>query len=235
MQNIENEILKNTEEWEFDEKVSSVFDCHVVKSIPFYNEIQTTIANLSTSILKPNSTVIDLGTATGETIFQINKRNINKEISYLGLDNSLPMLKKARVKCSQIENCAFQLSDIIAYELPKADLILSVFTMQFLQPNKRYILFEKIRNSINENGYFIICEKIEIQNSLKDLFIMEHERWKLNHFNFTQIENKKERLRNVMFPVSMESTLQTLNSLGFTSSPFFQWYNFIGIIAKWEI
>jgi len=235
MQNIENEILKNSEDWKFDEKVSMIFDYHVNKSIPFYKELQTTIANLSTSILKPNSKVIDLGTATGETIYQINKSNGNKEISYLGIDNSIPMLEKARVKCSRIENCEFILSDIQICELPKADLILSLFTMQFVRPDKKYILFEKIKNSINENGYFIICEKIEIQNSLNDLFMKEHEKWKLNHFDYAQINNKKEKLRNVMFPESMESTLQTLNSLGFTANTFFQWFNFIGIIAKWKI
>jgi len=235
MRDIEKNILCKNEEWRFDENVSLVFDFHVRRSIPCYQELQDIITNLSLILLKPNSTIVDLGTATGETILKIDSINKNKNFQYIGIDNSQSMLGEAKNKCQNIANCSFMLSDIRDCDIPKSDLIMSIYTIQFIEPKYRYEMFSKIKNSLNNNGYFILCEKIRLENNFNDLlYINMHEKWKEQYFERSEIVSKRQSLINVMFPVKLETTINDLHSLGFKTERFFQWFNFIGILAKWD-
>lgn len=88
-------------EWKFDEQVSQHFDTHVRKSVPLYEEVQKAVIEISEWFIRDNSVVYDLGSSTGETIsLLLQKHSRKKNVRFIGVEESLPMIEIARKKCS---------------------------------------------------------------------------------------------------------------------------------------
>ena len=232
--NNEHHVLTREGDWVFDEKVAGIFDIHVRRSIPCYDVFQKLIPLLSKNFLTNGSIMYDLGSATGEVVYNLCKDNKGKDIKYIGLDISLPMVIKATEKCKRFKNVYFDHDDILIHEYKPANLFVSAFTLQFIPIDFRSILLKKIKKALNPCGALILCEKICIPDQqVNNIFIDIHEQWKLNYFSKEQIEAKKQSLKSVMQPISLNQNFDNLAKAGFTSiHPFFQWCNFIGILAK---
>lgn len=230
---LETIVLSRSGDWKFDEHVSRIFDTHIRRSIPCYNEIQELIGIMSMGLLPENALVYDLGTATGEVISSIHYANPLKKIKYIGLDKSAHMLKQARIKCAHINNVKFRKAEIESYDFQTADLFVAAFTLQFLRLESRLSLLRSIYEAMTPKGSLILCEKIIYENSEDhNFFIGVHETWKRNHFTKSEIEAKKDSLRNVMLPMSLEENLSLLRDANFThTNVFFKWGNFVGILA----
>ena len=54
-------------------------------------------------------------------------------------------------------------TDIIKHKFKKSDLIISYYTMQFIEPKFRKIYLNKIYNSLNWGGaFFFLLKKLEV-------------------------------------------------------------------------
>lgn len=230
----EDIVLTRKGNWVFDEHVSIIFDAHVRKSIPCYETIQKLITQISKKVLLDNALVYDLGTATGEVIYNIFQANATKNISFVGIDESLPMINEARKKCETIKNSAFYNANIETYKYDLADLIVAAFTLQFTPILNRKKTLENIKNALKPNGIFIFCEKIIYPDSKTNKFFKEiYEEWKRNYFSKKEIKSKRKSLKHVMQPLSLSKNIELLKEAGFKEiNVFFQWCNFVGIIAK---
>jgi len=60
--------------WNFNKEVSEEFDLHVRQSIPLYNEFQKLTVKIAEFFIRNNDIIYDLGCATGETAYLINKK-----------------------------------------------------------------------------------------------------------------------------------------------------------------
>ncbi|WP_242083916.1 methyltransferase domain-containing protein [Aestuariivivens sediminis] len=231
---IEKIILSRDGDWEFDHQVSLVFDDHVRKSIPCYNDIQELIGILSKKILSQNSLVYDLGTATGEIIRSIHRANPNTKIRYVGVDKSVSMLKVAREKCRTMKQVTFYNQDLETFTFKPAKLIVAAFTFQFIKTEHRPFILESIYKALKPNGHFILCEKISYADAAEhDFFVNVHHTWKENHFTFEEIRAKKERLKHIMQPLTLEENMALLGQANFEHPQlFFKWCNFACILAK---
>ena len=89
--------------WRFDEKVTKCFDEHVVNSVPFYNEFQNSIANMSVYFSQDNTKIIDIGTSTGNLIGKIYNKNIKRNIKYIGIDTEESMINECKNRYNNIE------------------------------------------------------------------------------------------------------------------------------------
>ncbi len=227
-------ILSRSGDWTFDYHVSLVFDTHVRKSIPCYVEIQNLIAEISKKILSDNALVYDLGTATGEIIYNVFNANASKNITYVGIDQSDSMLKMAKQKCSEIKNATFHNEKIETFNYEKSDLIIAAFTIQFTEIKSRKQILKRIKDTLKPDGSFIFCEKICFQNFDENNFYSQiHEDWKLNYFSNKEIKAKRESLKNVMESMSLIENIELLKDVGFKQiNIFFQWCNFVCILAK---
>lgn len=230
----ERKILSRSGDWIFDEEVSEIFDAHVRKSIPCYQEIQEIIGAISREILPNKAVIYDLGTASCEVIKSIHRANPDKQLTYIGVDNSRWMLKKAVEKCKHITSVQFHHADVTTFSFAPADLIVAAFTLQFIAIEPRRSLLKKIRQSLKQNGHFILCEKIGFSCSRQDQLIRNiHENWKSKFFSEAEILAKKNSLKNVMYPLTFSENVEALEQAGFRSIlPFFQWGNFICILAR---
>ena len=72
---MKDEVYRETQEaigdFTFGEKVVSVFDDMVGRSVPFYDEMQRMITELATDFATPDSNIYDLGCSTGTTILNL--------------------------------------------------------------------------------------------------------------------------------------------------------------------
>lgn len=221
-------------DWKFDESVAEIFDKHIRQSTPFYDEIQRMVVELANSFIINDAVICDLGTATGETIYNLNTKYSSRTPTFYAIDNSLPMLRKAEIKCREFRNIIFINDNVSNFIFPKSDLIISIYTLQFIDKEYRQNIINKIYNSLENGGAFIFCEKITFDNEfISDHYTKFYENLKKrNDLSDAEIRAKKISLINVMHPVSYEENYHMLEKSGFSViKPFFQWYNFIGIIA----
>ena len=116
----------------------------------------------------------------------------------------------------------------------KSDLIISLYTIQFLQPKFRQKLFDKIYESLNWGGALIIFEKVrgsdarfqDIMNFLYFDFKQE------NGLSAMNILNKELSLRSVLEPYTINENLNFLKRAGFKDiMPIAQYLCFKGFLA----
>jgi tRNA (cmo5U34)-methyltransferase len=144
------------------------------------------------------------------------------------------MLKKAKLKCEEFENVVYINEDINNFIFPQSNLIISVYTLQFINKNNRQDIINKIYDSLEKGGAFILCEKIIIDNEfIANSYVkFHHDLKKRNKISNDKIIEKENSLINVMYPITYEENCHIIQRSGFsTIQTFFQWYNFICIIA----
>jgi tRNA (cmo5U34)-methyltransferase len=85
--NIFAEPVKKTKDFSFDEITAVVFDDMLERSVPFYNEIQRMIVEITRKFAQDGKVVYDLGCSTGTTLINLMKNLDNFKVSYMGIDS----------------------------------------------------------------------------------------------------------------------------------------------------
>jgi tRNA (cmo5U34)-methyltransferase len=231
-----SEMNLNTSEWKFDEKVTPVFDEHVRQSVPLYEEIHALVADISCWFVEDNTTVYDIGTSTGEALENIAKRHTKKQVQYVGIDASESMVKKARERFANRHDITIHHADVTSWTLGirNASYIASILTAQFIAPQKRQEVINKIYNGLNIGGGFVLVEKIIGSTPRFDQIFIElyHEMKLRNGLSVDHVINKARSLRGVQRPNTIDENLQMLKDAGFKDIDiFFKWNNFAGFLA----
>lgn len=192
---------------------------HINKSIPNYDVLINTIKSISEYFFVENTNVYDLGCSTGTLLKSLNT-NCNK----IGYDIASLLPK---------EEGFYPVNLNESFEINNACLVYSIFTMQFLNPNKRLNYLQQIYNGLNSGAALIICEKIYQENGkIQEIMAFSHYDYKLQHFTSEEIIKKERDLRFIMKPYSDNMLYSTLESVGFKNiSSFWQSFNFKGLIA----
>lgn len=159
MGNSENLIETINANWSFEGNVPTNFDVHVSKSVPMYKEGHDLVCRLSDFFLSDSSLCYEIGCSTGELLKRIAKHNTHKDIDFIGVDPVTEMISIANEKCQDASNISFINDDILNINLRKSDLIISYYTIQFIKPRVRQLVFDKIYKSLNWGGAFILFEK----------------------------------------------------------------------------
>lgn len=236
MVKIDSKLNAEKGDFRFNRDVAHVFASHVRKSVPFYDEVQRMILEISDWFIHPNSTVYDLGMSVGETIaYLYQKHSKLKNPRFIGVDSSKEMLQTARENLINTSNVLFIEADLnLPFEIRNASLVTMLYTLQFIKPENRSQLIKEIYDGLNDNGALIMLEKIVGNNSnFNELFIELYEDMKIrNGLTLSQIKSKADSLRGVLLPYTQEKNIDMLQQAGFKDIDiFFKWYNFIGIIA----
>jgi tRNA (cmo5U34)-methyltransferase len=221
----------------FGEKVASVFDDMLDRSVPFYREMQRMIAEMAADFAVEGTNVYDLGCSTGNTLLDLDA-SVRQGVKLIGLDYSEEMLKRCRQKLSQhdfkhdYELICADLNHGVSIQ--NASMVLMVLTLQFVRPLYRNSLAKAILQGLNENGCLILVEKVLGEDSLFNrLFIKYYyDLKKRNGYSEMEIAQKREALENVLVPYKLLENREMLLQAGFRHCDvFFKWYNFSGIIA----
>jgi tRNA (cmo5U34)-methyltransferase len=221
----------------FGEKVASVFDDMLDRSVPQYAEIQRMIVEMAKDFAVPGTHLYDLGCSTGTTLVNLHQQ-LDPGIRFIGIDNSEEMLKRCRKKLD--EHGVNRPCDLVCGDLnsgitiENASVVTMILTLQFIRPLYREKLIRSIVDGMNKDGCLILVEKVLGEDSLFNrLFIKYYYDMKRRHnYSEMEISQKREALENVLIPYKLLENRELLLSCGFRyCDVFIKWYNFTGLIA----
>lgn len=222
-------------QWRFDAQVANIFEDHVRKSVPFYDEIHRMNAEMSDWFIQDSSLVYDLGTSVGEGINRLHSRHSDKKPRFVAVDASHEMVERAKTKLAHVPNVQFIIADLNKpFSISDASYVMLVLTMQFLNPETRPFLLREIHKGLREGGGVVLVEKVTATTpEFDEMWIELHHGFKRRcGLTDDDIIGKQISLRGVMVPFSAEENLQLLREAGFTTvEVFFKWYNWLGILA----
>ncbi|MFC1608433.1 carboxy-S-adenosyl-L-methionine synthase CmoA [Candidatus Latescibacterota bacterium] len=224
-------------DFKFNSDVAGVFNDMVSRSVPFYHEIQRMMSEITVDFATMDSSIYDLGCATGTTLVNLDKV-IDPAITFVGIDNSPDMLEKCRNNFKDIgmtRPFRLELGDLDqALKLDNASVVIMCLTLQFVRPIYREKLVADIFSQLNDFGCLILVEKVLGEDSIFNrLFIKYYYDMKRrNNYSEMEISQKREALENVLIPYKLLENRELLMRSGFRYvDTFFKWYNFSGMVA----
>lgn len=233
-----DEIFKEKlqKQFEFDESVASVFDDMIDRSVPFYKEQISLIAHFASLALSDGGRVYDLGSSTGNVLFELSKLT-PAHTELIGLDSSLAMVERSKLKAKAYgaSNIAFLHSDFLEYDFLPCEVMIAGWTMQFVRPLMREKMIQRIYSSLKNEGIFLMSEKMVSADRVFDRLMIERYYQYKSTQGYSQLEinQKREALENVLVPYTQEENFAMLKNAGFKSVEIlFKWVNFALLIAR---
>ena len=223
--------------FEFDAQVAGVFDDMIRRSVPLYSEIIKRQVQLIRKFYRPGTVIYDLGCSNGNLGIQLGGCMDGRPYTMVAVDNSAPMLAVFRERMADTgleQSITLQCGDIRQATIENASVVVLNFTLQFLPPEDRDALMDRICQGLTSGGILLFCEKIthahagvaELQRAFHHAFKRE------NGYSELEISRKREALEKVLIPEALECHLDRLDRVGFTAMEvWLKWFNFAALIA----
>ncbi len=226
-----------TEKFEFNEPVAKVFDDMLERSVPMYRECLESTVQWCVPFAREGSDIYDLGCSTGTFLTGLSKKfPAHAGIRLVGVDNSAPMLEKARQKL-QPSPLPWKLIEADLqddFPLTNASVVVMNYTLQFIPPHRRLKVVRKIFRGLNPDGLLLMIEKVTSDSPRLDEAYTDfhHQFKKTQGYSQLEIARKREALENVLTPRTVGENINLLLEAGFASAEvFFKWNNFAGFVA----
>ena len=126
----------------------------VRSELPDYELLQDTVAEAAAEV--EASSILDLGTGTGETLRRVAARHPNARL--VGVDESDGMLAVARSALPSAELRVGRLQDALPEE--PFDLVVSALAIHHLDPNEKADLFRRVARQLAPGGRFVLADVI---------------------------------------------------------------------------
>lgn len=215
--------------------ISKISGSHVRKTVPFYEEIQTMVAELSEYFVRDHSVVYDLGPSTAATLDQLSSTHAGKEdVDFIGLDVSESRINEAHKSVNK-GNVRVQHKSIMDIDFsPSANFVTALFTMQFLTVAERRRVLTRIHEGLLEGGGLVMVERVRGEYPYFERIWTEL----YGDFNRRQgvtadeILQKAHSSRGVLKLLTVAENRDLLHQSGFGQVEiFFKWYNWAGFLA----
>ncbi|NOX50376.1 MAG: carboxy-S-adenosyl-L-methionine synthase CmoA [Gammaproteobacteria bacterium] len=207
----------------FNQAVVDVFPDMIRRSVPGYETVIPMTGLIAARHAGAKGVVFDLGCSLGATTQAVLAHNSSPDLRIIGVDNAEAMIDGAQAN-NQDPRAQFVHSDIQDVDLTGANVVVLNFVLQFVPPDHRKSVLQKIHSGLAKDGLLIVSEKIcHASPKMHTLFDETHLAWKkANGYSELEISQKRSALENVM-QVDTEAThTQRLHSVGFSSNS--QWY-----------
>lgn len=226
--------LDQVSDFVFDERVASIFDDMVERSIPLYAEVQNLVTELGRHYLRSGGVIYDIGCSTGTTLAALlNSSKERPKCHLIGIEPSKAMADRAGTKLQgvpggdRVEIINKRIEDF--QELENASLVIMLYTLQFIRPIRRQQVMNMIFQSLKDGGMLLWGEKILSDSSLLSRLFIDtyHSRKLLAGYTDSEISQKREALENVLVPYRDSENRLLLEHAGFTvSDTVLRWCNF---------
>lgn len=223
--------------FQFDESVVAVFPDMIQRSVPGYQTILAGIGELTGQFAQANSRLYDLGCSLGAVTLTMRRKLENIPCEIIAVDNSAAMIERAQSYLASFHSdiqVKFVLDDIANIDIKNASIVVLNFTLQFIAPDKRQQLLQKIYDGLNPGGILILSEKIHFADaSLQQAIEHLHLQFKrANGYSELEISQKRASLENVLISETAEENLARLQNVGFKhAATWLQAYNFASFLA----
>ena len=216
------------------------FDEHIEKSIRGYSNLMEDVISLSRYFVEDDTNIVDIGCSTGKNtkaMMEYNKDH-SPEAKYIGIEiaDGFEQDLKNRTKelnTAGFTNVEFIMKDVRKFQITNANLITSIFTLQFMPKRDRKQVISGIYSGLNDGGAFIFAEKTICESALvQDMITFNYYDYKRKSFDTEDIMDKERTLRNIMKPLTWGQLEHMISYAGFkTVQPFWRNHSFVGAIA----
>lgn len=222
----------------FDDNVAGVFTDMVNRSVPGYALIVRMISVLAEQYAQKNTELYDLGCSLGAVTFLLQQLKLDN-CKVIAVDNSSAMIARCQESLAQNKSddslsVELRCEDIQQTQISNASVVVLNFTLQFIAPEQRDTIIQKIYDALVPGGILIISEKIIFTEEEKNkLFIdLYHQFKKANGYSELEISRKRSALENILIPETITQHGERIKAAGFTSfEPWFQCFNFASMFA----
>jgi tRNA (cmo5U34)-methyltransferase len=210
-------ILAPNASWSFGADVPKSFVEHVRRSVPLYDLGHDLVCELSDFFVHDGSVGYELGVSTGELLGKLAQRSANKRSRWVGLDVEESMIAEARIALDGMANVELHVGDAVLWDFESADMIVSYYCLQFVPPKLRQSLTNKIYESLNWGGCFVLFEKVRACDArFQDVTTSLYQEFKLKQrFTPAEIVAKSRSLKGVLEPFSTQGNIDMLKRAGF--------------------
>ena len=224
-------------DFQFDEKVVGVFSDMINRSVPGYSTVIKSLGILAAGYAQEDSRCYDLGCSLGAATLSLLQQVKTPNCRFVAVDNSPAMILRCREHLQVAgfnEDVDLICGDIRDISIKNASVVVMNFTLQFVPPEHRMPLINKIYQGLKPGGVLLLSEKIgfgdeQINNQLIDWY---HSFKRANGYSELEISQKRAALEKVMIPESLDCHRQRLTSAGFkTVNQWFQCFNFASMVA----
>jgi tRNA (cmo5U34)-methyltransferase len=235
MAKVGNSIEAGNAAWTFGDGVSERFDEHVARSVPLYAETHALVTAVSDHFLADGSVCYDLGCSTGTLCAALAERHAHRHgLRIVGVDSEPGMMARARQRCAGAPGVELHESDVLDLEFAPADLIIACYTMQFIRPRLRQLVFDRIYAALNWGGALVLVEKVRAPDArFQDIATALYNDFKLSRgYSGDEIIAKSRSLKGVLEPFSTAGNLGLLSRAGFEDvMTIVKYINFEGFLA----
>jgi tRNA (cmo5U34)-methyltransferase len=226
--------LSDVRAFEFNETVAGVFQDMISRSVPGYSLLLRMIGLYANLFVQPGSRVYDLGCSLGEASLVIADQCKHIDCSIVAVDSSSAMIDRCRQQGAAASAIDWRCEDIRDTTIGDASMVVLNLTLQFLPPEQRRPLLQRICNGLRPGGVLVLSEKIVFADA------RENERMQQLYQGFKktmgysdlEISQKRNALENVLIPDSEQQHLQRLQQVGFDEMyQCFRGFNFVSYLA----
>ena len=226
--------LSDVKAFEFNETVASVFQDMISRSVPGYALLLHMIGLYASIFIQPGSRIFDLGCSLGEASRVIAERTDSIDCKIVAVDNSAAMIAKCKQQVALPNKIEWCCEDIRQTEINNASMVVLNLTLQFLPPEERLTLLQKIFQGLNPGGILVLSEKVEFADATEnERMVQLYQGFKKTMgYSDLEISQKRNALENVLIPDSEQQHLQRLNEVGFNEIyQCFRSFNFVSYLA----
>lgn len=229
--------LDTVKDFTFDDSVAAVFPDMIQRSVPGYSTMVSAIGKLAEQFQQADSKIYDLGCSLGAATLSMRKYINQTNCQIIALDNSEAMVERCKNNIKAYKSdvpVQVQLADILDVELQPSSFIVMNFTLQFIPPEHRQTIVNKIYDALLPGGAFVVSEKLRwqddsINQTINDLHL---DFKRANGYSELEISQKRSAIENVMKIDTEQIHLERLNKAGFSSrSIWYQCFNFASFVA----
>ena len=179
--------------------------------------------------------VVDIGCSTGKLLKSMKEQNdkFAPKCFYKGIEIEEDFFPKLIDE----ENLKFWKGDVRSFDwvtgAVNCSLVTSIFSLQFMPKTNRQQIIDRIYEALVKGGAFIFSEKIFSSDSqLQEMMQFCYYDYKRQFYSAEELLDKEVNLRHMMKPLTYSELIEMVEKAGFESvQPFWQNFNFVGIIA----
>lgn len=221
----------------FDEQVVKVFPDMISRSVPGYELVVPMIGMLARRYAQPDSVLYDLGCSLGAASLAMSLAVRAGGTRIVAVDNSEAMVERCRRVVAEHRGevpIDVRLQNMRETPIDNASVVVLNFTLQFLDPEERQAMIDRIAAGMRTGGALILSEKIcfEDEREQADQTAWHHDFKRTQGYSDLEIAQKRNALEDVLKPETEAQHLQRFERAGFVRSRrWFQCFSFASFIA----
>ena len=223
--------------FEFNDAVADVFPDMLRRSIPGYDATIEAIGALASRYVQPGTKCYDLGCSLGAATLAM-QRNIGVAgCEILAIDMAPAMIERCRKTLGEARTAVPSRvveADVRQINIETASMVVMNYTLQFIPPDDRLAMIERIYAGMTPGGVFVLSEKVaDDDKAVESLLVdLHHDFKRRNAYSDLEISRKRTAIENVLIPETTGMHLRRLKAAGFEhTSVWLKHFNFISIIA----